>query len=61
MKNTNNEIQDVLGNVLGNALYDKVTIDHKEILLRFIAVKLVELEEKLDRIEKFCKKSETPS
>lgn len=52
MKNTNNEIQDVLGNVLGNALYDKVTVDHKEILLRFIAVKLVKLEKKLERIEK---------
>lgn len=52
MKNTNNDIQDVLGNILGNALYDKVTIDHKEILLRFIAVKLMELEKKLERIEK---------
>lgn len=61
MKNQNNEIQDVLGNVIGNALYDKVTVDHKEILLRYIVLKLDEIESTLDRIEKFCKKSETSS
>lgn len=60
MKNSNNEIQDVLGNMMGNALYDKVTVDHKEILLRYIVLKLDEIESTLDRIEKFCKKSETP-
>lgn len=51
----NQNIESVLGNLLGNYLYDKVTHE-KETLLKLILIKLYELEQKIDTIQKEIEK-----
>lgn len=42
--------KDVIGNILGNFLYDQLTEDRKEILLKVILLKLLQVQEKIDKL-----------
>ena len=42
--------KDVIGNILGNFLYDQLTEDRKEILLKAILLKLLQIQEKIDKL-----------
>lgn len=42
--------KDVIGNILGNFLYDQLTEDRKEILLKAILLKLLQVQEKIDKL-----------